>query len=418
MTAGGSKLLVVTVLSALCRLYQAVPHPPWLPTHLQSIDATGIPGYNTVFQGGECDKPWAGPSAINANMTCFSCFRIPSLLRNPSTGSILAFGEARRGCEDIPDTRIGFKISRDGGWTWSQLRILAENPDARSADGVCRNQPVPVIDNATGTIFLAFNYDCRQGGALKAMFITSKDDGDHWSPPQQFQSTSGGTLPQVVIGLGEGLSIPLNESTTRLIIPAETYGPIYSDNHGATWSVAPRIPAGDGHPAGAGENAIARCTPGACGGRKFAMSLRGVGKGKTAAVYMTFSDDAIHWDPPRQLHGLDRYTTYPQRSGLIGVPGGLLLSHGGSAGGLTGKGDGGGMDLFASVDGMTWKLLRRLWPQGLRGGYSTITPLEVDHQGGALTYGLLMEFGGILSPWSQLAFQNFTFSPHDLDGLH
>ena len=76
------------------------------------------------------------------------------------------------------------------------------------------------------------------------------------------------------------------------------------------------------------------------------------------------------------------------------------------------------MDLFASVDGVTWKLLRRLWPQGLRGGYSTITPLEVDHQGGALRYGLLMEFGGILSPWSQLAFMNFTFSPHDLDGLH
>ena len=56
------------------------------------------------------------------------------------------------------------------------------------------------------------------------------------------------------------------------------------------------------------------------------MSLRGDGKGKTAAVYITFSDDAINWDPPRQLHGLDRYSEAGQRSGLIGVPGGQLLS--------------------------------------------------------------------------------------------
>ena len=89
------------------------------------------------------------------------------------------------------------------------------------------------------------------------------------------------------------------------------------------------------------------------------MTMRGIGKTKTAAVYIAFSDDAIHWDPPQQLKGLDKFTTYPQRSGLIGVPGGLLLSHGGGPGttgltsGSTGKGDGGGMDLFASVDGLT-----------------------------------------------------------------
>ena len=154
------------------------------------------------------------------------------------------------------------------------------------------------------------------------------------------------------------------------------------------------------------------------------MTMRGIGKTKTAAVYIAFSDDAIHWDPPQQLKGLDKFTTYPQRSGLIGVPGGLLLSHGGGPGttgltsGSTGKGDGGGMDLFASVDGLTWKLLRRLWPEGLRGGYSTITPLSVDGEGAALTYGLLLEFGGLLSPWGQLAFQNFSFNASaDLAGL-
>ena len=61
------------------------------------------------------------------------------------------------------------------------------------------------------------------------MYVTSTDDGEHWSIPQEFKAAGGGAaFPQVVIGLGEGFTI-VNGTTTRLIMPAETYGPIYSD---------------------------------------------------------------------------------------------------------------------------------------------------------------------------------------------
>merc|ERR1712216_611188 len=73
-----------------------------------------------------------------------------------------------------------------------------------------------------------------------------------------------------------------------------------------------------------------------------------------------------------------------------------------------------GMGLFASKDGITWKLLRRIWPFG--GMYSTLIPLTVDKNGGALTYAVIYTAGAIGGTGVEVInFQNFTFSPSDLE---
>ena len=225
-----------------------------------------------------------------------------------------------------------------------------------------------------------------------------------------------GTLgTHTVIGLSRGFAL-YNQSLpskTRLVIPAET-GPIFSDDHGASWTAVPAR--------AIGESAMARCPPGACGaapgGRaNFAMAIR---EGPPVSVSIKFSNDSLHWTAPVPLQGFAPYSTYGQAPGLVATPGGLVLSHGGkgnntaSTGGegqqlgstVTGHGDGNGCDLFESTDGLNWKLLRHMWP--FQTGYTTMVETEVDANGGAKTFALISESGGIMESDQMLAFFNFT----------
>jgi hypothetical protein len=164
---------------------------------------------------------------------------------------------------------------------------------------------------------------------------------------------------------------------------------------------------------------MARCTPGACGaapgGRaNFAMAIR---EGPPVSVSIKFSNDSLHWTAPLPLKGFAAYSSYGQAPGLIATPGGLVLSHGGrgnvSLGGkgqlgstATGHGDGNGCDLFTSTDGLNWKLLRHVWP--FQTGYTTMVETEVDTNGGAKTFALISESGGIMESDQMLVFFNFT----------
>ena len=74
--------------------------------------------------------------------------------------------------------------------------------------------------------------------------------------------------------------------------------------------------------------------------------------------------------------------------------------------GSTGHGDGNGCDLFASTDGLSWKLLRHIWP--FQTGYTTMVEMEIDANGAAKTFGLIGESGGIMESDQMLVFFNFT----------
>jgi hypothetical protein len=142
-------------------------------------------------------------------------------------------------------------------------------------------------------------------------------------------------------------------------------------------------------------------------------------EGPPVSVSIKFSNDSLHWTAPVALEGFAPYSTYGQAPGLIATPGGLVLSHGGkgnnaSAGGegqqlgstATGHGDGNGCDLFESKDGLNWKLMRHIWP--FQTGYTTMVETEVDANGGAKSYALISESGGIMESDQMLTFFNFT----------
>jgi hypothetical protein len=61
-----------------------------------------------------------GTTLIGTNKTCFSCFRIPSMLAGQTPGVVHAFAEGRRAegadvyhCPDGPDTRLVYKRSSE-----------------------------------------------------------------------------------------------------------------------------------------------------------------------------------------------------------------------------------------------------------------------------------------------------------------
>jgi hypothetical protein len=169
------------------------PKPPYVPQmrHLPSINGESFPAWTAVFTSGECDAddkgspaygpyhlPGADGGFINPAKRCYSCFRIPSITINPKTGTLHAFAEARRGdvhgshCPDIPDTRIAYKQSTNGGASWSALQIL------HHVEGRCHQQPTPVFDNVTGVLIMAFNDGCSHYTPYRGFprMTTSADD--------------------------------------------------------------------------------------------------------------------------------------------------------------------------------------------------------------------------------------------------
>ena len=100
-----------------------VPTGPWHGSALPDLGSpTQWPEYTTVFQNGECDAgdSYGAVPGIALHKKCYGCFRIPALARNPVTGVLHAFVEARRstnaqqlgvGCEDLPDTHLAWKKS-------------------------------------------------------------------------------------------------------------------------------------------------------------------------------------------------------------------------------------------------------------------------------------------------------------------
>jgi hypothetical protein len=221
-----------------------------------------------------------------------------------------------------------------------------------------------------------------------------------------------------IMGPTKGLTVTGPAGQVRLMLPGEgsrirgfSSASIYSDDHGKTWH-------SNGTEA-VGEMDWTVCSPGACGGSKYAMINRA-----RVGTAISFSNDTVNWTPQVPTHSDALWSSRHSKPGIVSVPGGLVMSGQlmqcpvGVRGCARKPSDviAFGFALYISRDGINWKLLRRLWPYG--GMYSTMIPLTVDKDGAALTYAVVYACGAIgESIIGKVNFAKFSFSPSDFDVL-
>jgi len=171
----------------------------------------------------------------------YHTYRIPALLVSKK-GTLLAFCEGRKtGRGDHGDVDLVLKRSTDAGKTWGPLALIYEEGDTTK---VTIGNPCPVVDQATGTIWLPFN---RENDAV--LITHSTDDGVTWAKPREI--TKDVKLPGwgwYATGPGVGIQMTRGPHAGRLVIPCDHKRPIegktvtfshviYSDDHGRSWKL-------------------------------------------------------------------------------------------------------------------------------------------------------------------------------------
>ncbi|GAB1338813.1 exo-alpha-sialidase [Streptomyces sp. E-15] len=182
----------------------------------------------------------------------YACFRIPAIVRTAG-GTLLAFAEGRvLNCGDAADIDIVVKRSTDGGRTWGALQVVDEGA------GDTHGNPAPVVDRATGRIWLAETYNTgRTDSAGCAVpcdrtphLRYSDDDGRTWSRPRDL---SPEILPAdwnswYATGPVHGIQLTRGRYAGRLVfgVNAESWDGrvtanhaalVVSDDHGGHWRI-------------------------------------------------------------------------------------------------------------------------------------------------------------------------------------
>lgn len=181
----------------------------------------------------------------------YACFRLPALLRLPSSDnrSLALYAEGRlKSCSDYAPIDLVFKISRDNGLTWGNLSILCtdgcttHNGTHDAAYVNSTNQPSPVAVPATADAHGFVVMLCqRQGRLFTARSLDAL--GTAWEPLNN-------TMLKVVPGPTPGVLLP----SGRMVVAA--YGQaLLSDDMGRSWRGSGSY--ANGSLAGVGEGEVA-----------------------------------------------------------------------------------------------------------------------------------------------------------------
>lgn len=258
----------------------------------------------------------------------FAC-RIPALLAT-KVGTLLAFCEGRvNDGYDHGAIHLLLRRSEDGGRTWSHRQIVWED-----GANTCGN-PCPVQDVATGTIWLAANWN-RAGrhseeyfGAYDTRYVrmlSSDDDGRTWSPPRDI--TSAVKRPNwgwYAMGPGTGIQIRQGPHRGRLVIPCNHSefgdGPvrlyshvIYSDDHGRSWRLGGQT----------SEDGFDECQATELGDGRLMLNMRHFGAVPDCRGVAISTDGGLTWDAVRREAVLVEPAGGCQGS-IIRLPDGRLL---------------------------------------------------------------------------------------------
>jgi sialidase-1 len=212
---------------------------------LDEIDerAKMLPRESTVFTSGQDG---------------YHTYRIPAVVVSPK-GDLLAFCEGRKkGRGDSGNIDIVMKRSTDGGASWSEMTVIADQgPNAIG-------NPCPVVDQSTGTIWMPLTRnrgDESEGQIMKGTtkeprtvwLMKSTDDGRTWTEPVNISDQARRDhWPWYATGPGVGIQLDRGEHKGRLLIPCDhsdhDYGghpyrshAIFSDDGGETWHISGAI---------------------------------------------------------------------------------------------------------------------------------------------------------------------------------
>ena len=180
----------------------------------------------------------------------YNTYRIPSLACTRN-GTVLAFTEGRKDVgQDGGPTDIVLKrsLGNAGKWTpeflspkgggrsrhtvmmWNPLQVVF-----RSTNGDAYMNPVPVVDQSDGTIYLVANLFKQpyKDGDAPIWLIKSTDEGATWSNPVEITQGTG------IHEIGPGAGIQLKSG--RLVVQVYD-GIISSGDHGKSWKFGGKAP--------------------------------------------------------------------------------------------------------------------------------------------------------------------------------
>jgi len=207
-------------------------------------------------------EPAAGVDAVSVpfigGQNGYPAYRIPSIVVTRA-GTVLAFAEGRANKSDHAENDIVLRRSTDGGKTWGELQVVAE-------DGPnCLNNPTAVVLRGSGRVLLMYQRypkgkherEVKPGvsgdDTCLSFIITSDDDGKTWSKPSDItpQVKRPTVATSLASGPGVGIELTRGKHAGRIVFPFNQ-GPfgnwqvyaVYSDDGGKSWRFGDLAPAG------------------------------------------------------------------------------------------------------------------------------------------------------------------------------
>ncbi len=320
-------------------------------------------------------------------------FRIPSALVT-QRGTLLAFAEGRpKSMADAGENDFVLRRSRDGGRTWSDMEVIAEDGQHSL------NTPCAVQVRESGRIILFFHrypYGTCEGNVesgvegeriCRALMLTSDDDGVTWSAPRDItrQVKRPALVTSFSTGPGVGIQLRRGPHQGRIVMPTNQQAPrhqwnlfaIYSDDGGDSWKygeLAPNATRGWGNEVQAVELIDGTV-----------MLNARVQGGNRCRKVATSSDGGQTWTPLRDEPALIEPTCQGSilrmSDPLDGRRSRILFSNPASQ--MSRKN---GTVRLSYDEGKTWPVSRVIWPGSF--GYSSLTVLPDG------TIGCLFESSG------------------------
>jgi sialidase-1 len=182
-------------------------------------------------------------SLFNSSMkNGVACYRIPAIVTATNGDLIAAIDERVPSCGDLkwsPDINIVIRRSSDNGQNWTEMQTVVDYAFGQSA-----SDPSMIVDQATGNIFLFYNYMNHQTekNVYYLKYIKSPDHGKTWEQPVDI--TAMVTKPEwrndfKFITSGRGIQTSSGKLVHTLVNLDRGVFVIGSDDNGKNWYMLP-----------------------------------------------------------------------------------------------------------------------------------------------------------------------------------